>query len=147
MLEGRILVSAIMLVAFAAAVGLALHLCARSSVFSPCVIGITGAMLFSTIQLIKELRERPAPVVTSEERRREGRMFAWFIGFVGGLVLFGFLYAGPALVAAFLYFSGRERWYVALAAALFAWAVLYGVFELFLGLPLFEGLIFQWIFG
>jgi len=74
-------------------------------------------------------------------------MFAWFIAFVGALVLFGFLYAGPALVAAFLYFSGREKCYVALAAAAFAWVVLYGVFERFLGLPLFEGLVFQWLFG
>ena len=145
MLEGRILVSAIMLVAFATAVGLAFTY-APEARFLPLVIGIPG-LLFSVIQLIKELRERPEPVVTSEEQRREGRMFAWFIAFVGGLVLFGFPYAGPALVAAYLYFSGGERWYVALAAAVFAWAVLYGVFELFLGLPLFEGLVFQWIFG
>jgi len=45
--------------------------------------------------------------VTPDEHKREGRMFAWFIAFVGALVLFGFLYAGPALVAAFLYFSDR----------------------------------------
>ena len=74
-------------------------------------------------------------------------MFAWFIIFVGGLVFFGFLYAGPALVAAYLYFSGRERWYTATAAALVTWAILFGVFERFLGLPLFEGLLSQWIFG
>ena len=74
-------------------------------------------------------------------------MFAWFIGFVTALVLFGFLYAGPALVAAYLYFSGRERWYMAAAAAAVTWAILYGVFDLFLGLPLFEGLVLQWLFG
>jgi hypothetical protein len=146
MLEGRILVSGIMVVVFATAVGLALTY-APDARFLPLVIGIPG-LLLSVVQLVKELRERrPEPVVTSEEHRREGRMFLWFIGFVGGLVLFGFLYAGPALVAAYLYFSGRERWYVALAAAFFAWAVLYGIFEQFLGLPLFEGLIAQWIFG
>jgi hypothetical protein len=111
------------------------------------VIGIPG-LVFSAIQLITELRDRhPAPVVTREEHHREGRMFAWFIGFVGALVLFGFLYAGPALVAVYLYFSGRERWYVALAGAVFAWAVLYGVFDWFLGLPLFDGLVFQYLFG
>ena len=145
MLEGRILVSAIMLLAFAAAVGLAFTY-APEARFLPLVIGIPG-LLFSVIQFVKELRDRPEPAVTSEEHRREGRMFAWFIAFVGGLVLFGFPYAGPALVAAYLYFSGHEKWYVALAAALFAWGVLYGVFELFLGLPLFEGLVVQWIFG
>jgi hypothetical protein len=146
MLEGRLLVSAIMLVAFAAAVGLAFTY-APEARFLPLVIGIPG-LLLSAIQFVKELREKnPEPAVTSQEHRREGRMFAWFIAFVAGLVLFGFLYAGPALVAAYLYFSGREKWYVALGAAAFAWAILYGVFERFLGLPLFEGLLAQWIFG
>ena len=145
MLEGRILVSGIMVVVFATAVLLSFTY-APDARFLPLVIGIPG-LLLSSVQLIKEMRERPEPVAPPEERRREVRMFAWCIGFVGALVLFGFLYAGPALVAAYLYFSGRERWYVALAAALFAWAVLYGIFEWFLGLPLFEGLLFQWIFG
>jgi len=145
MLEGRILVSGIMVVVFATAVLLAFTY-APDARFLPLVIGIPG-LLLSCVQLIKEVRERPEPVAPAEERRREVKMFAWCIGFVGALVLFGFLYAGPALVAAYLYFSGREKWYMAVAAAVFAWAVLYGIFEWFLGLPLFEGLLFQWIFG
>ncbi len=145
MLEGRILVSAIMLAVFAAAVGLSFTY-APETRFLPLVIGIPG-LLLSAIQFAKELRDRPVHEVTGEEHKREARMFGWFIAFVGGLVLFGFLYAGPVLVAAYLYFSGREKWYVALAGAVFAWAVLYGVFDWFLGLPLFEGLVFQWIFG
>jgi hypothetical protein len=146
MLEGRILVSAIMLVAFATAVGLSFTY-APEARFLPLVIGIPG-LLLSAIQFVNELRSRqPVPAVTREEHSREARMFVWFIGFVGGLVLFGFLYAGPALVAAYLYFSGREKWYVALAAAVFAWVILYGVFDWFLGLPLFEGLVFQYLLG
>jgi small-conductance mechanosensitive channel len=146
MLEGRILTSAIMVAIFAIAVGLAFTYSSDAR-FLPLVIGIPGLVL-SLVQFVKEWRERrPPPVVTPEEHRREGKMFAWFIAFVGGLILFGFLYAGPLLVAAYLYFAGREKWYVALAAALFAWAVLYGIFERFLGLPLFEGLVLQWIFG
>ncbi|HXJ03047.1 MAG TPA: tripartite tricarboxylate transporter TctB family protein [Micropepsaceae bacterium] len=146
MLEGRLLVSAIMVAVFAIAVGLSFTYAPEARLL-PLVIGIPG-LLLSAIQLVTELRERnPAPVVTTEEHSREGRMFVWFIGFVAALVLFGFLYAGPALVAAYLYFSGRERWYVALAGAGFAWAVLYGVFDWFLGLPLFEGLVFQYLFG
>jgi Tripartite tricarboxylate transporter TctB family len=145
MLEGRIFVSGIMVVVFATAVLLSFGY-APEARFLPLVIGIPG-LLLSVAQLIKELRDRPDVVIIPEERRREAKMFAWFITFVGGLVLFGFLYAGPALVAAYLYFSGRERWYTALGAALFALAILYGVFERFLGLPLFEGLVWQWIFG
>jgi Tripartite tricarboxylate transporter TctB family len=146
MLEGRLLVSAIMLVVFTAAVGLSFTYAPEARLL-PLVIGIPG-LLLCAIQLITELRDKnPAPGVTREEHGREGHMFAWLIGFVGALVLFGFLYTGPALVAAYLYFSGREKWYVALAGAVFAWTVLYGVFDWFLGLPLFDGLVFQYLFG
>ena len=145
MLEGRILVSGIMVVVFATAVLLSFTY-APDARFLPLVIGIPG-LLLSAAQLIKELRDHPEIVIVPEERRREARMFAWFVTFVGGLVLFGFLYAGPALVAAYLFFSGRERWYMALGAAFVTWAILYGIFERFLGLPLFDGLISQWIFG
>jgi len=145
MLEGRIVVSGIMVVVFAMAVLLSFSY-APEARFLPLVIGIPG-LLLSVAQLIKELRERPGILMIPEERRREARMFACFVTFVGGLVLFGFMYAGPALVAVYLYFSGRERWYTALSAAFVTWAILYGVFERFLGLPLFDGLIVQWIFG
>jgi hypothetical protein len=114
--------------------------------FLPLVIGIPGLIL-SIAQLVTELRQHPDMVIIPEERRREAKMFAWFLTFVAGLVFFGFLYAGPLLVAAYLYFSGRERWYSAIAAAVITWGILYGVFERFLGLPLFEGLLSQWIFG
>jgi hypothetical protein len=145
MLEGRIVTSFIMVAIFAIAVGLSFTYDPDAR-FLPLVIGIPGLAL-SLLQFVKELRVPAEPAVTSEEHRREGSMFLWFIIFVGGLVLFGFMYAGPLLVAAYLYFSGREKWYVALGAAAFAWVILYGVFEQFLGLPLFEGLAFQWIFG
>jgi hypothetical protein len=145
MLEGRILTSAIMVAIFAIAVGLSFTYAPEARLL-PLVIGIPG-LLLSLAQFIKELREKAEPVVTSEEHVREFRMFAWFFAFVGGLVLFGFPYAGPLLVAAYLYFSGGEKWYVAVIAAALAWAILYGVFERFLGLPLFEGLVYQWIFG
>jgi hypothetical protein len=145
MLEGRILVSGIMVVVFGTAVLLSFSY-APDARFLPLVIGIPGVLL-SVAQLVKELRDNPGAVVIPAERRREATMFAWFIGFVAGLVLFGFLYAGPALVAIYLYFAGRERWYTALAAAIVTWAILFGIFERFLGLPLFDGLAVQWIFG
>lgn len=145
MLEGRIFVSGIMVVIFATAVLLSLGY-APDARFLPLVIGIPG-LLLSVAQLIKELRDHPAIRIVPGEHRREIRMFAWFVTFVAGLVLFGFLYAGPVLVAAYLLFSGRERWYMALGAAFVTWAILYGVFEQFLGLPLFDGLVVQWIFG
>lgn len=145
MLEGRILVSAIMVVVFGGAVLLSFTY-APDARFLPLVVGIPGLIL-SVVQLIKELRAHPDFKIVPEEHRREVKMFAWFLGFVAGLVLFGFLYAGPVLVAVYLIFAGRERWYTALGAAVLTWAILFGVFERFLGLPLFDGLVSQWIFG
>ena len=145
MLEGRILVSLIMVAVFAIAVGLSFTYAPEARLL-PLVVGIPGLIL-SLVQLVKELREQGIPVISLEEHAREWRMFAWFFLFAAGLVLFGFPYAGPLLVAAFLYFSGGEKWYVAVIAAIIAWSILYGVFERFLGLPLFEGLVYQWIYG
>jgi hypothetical protein len=145
MLEGRILVSAIMVVIFGGGVLLSLTY-APDARFLPLVVGIPGVIL-SVAQLVKEMRAHPGFKIVPQEHRREVKMFAWFLGFVGGLVLFGFLYAGPVLVAVYLIFAGRERWYMALGAAVLTWAILYGVFERFLGLPLFDGLVSQWIFG
>ena len=145
MLEGRVLVSAIMVVIFGGAVLLSLSY-APDARFLPLVVGIPG-LLLSLAQFINEMRAHPGIKIVPEEHRREVRMFAWFLIFVAGLVLFGFLYAGPALVAAYLIFAGRERWYMALGAAVLTWAILFGVFERFLGLPLFDGLVWQWIFG
>ncbi|HEX5278807.1 MAG TPA: tripartite tricarboxylate transporter TctB family protein [Micropepsaceae bacterium] len=145
MLEGRILVSAIMVVIFGGAVLLSFSY-APDARFLPLIVGIPGLIL-SAAQLVTELRARPGIKILPQEHRREVKMFAWFITFVTGLVLFGFLYAGPALVAAYLIFAGRERWYMALGAAVLTWAILFGIFERFLGLPLFDGLISQWIFG
>jgi hypothetical protein len=110
------------------------------------VIGIPGLVL-SAAQLAIELRTRPDKEFTAENRKAEWKMFGWFVLFVVAIILFGFPYAGPIMVAVYLHFSWREKWYVSLGSALFAWAVLYGVFEYVLGLPLFEGLVIQWIFG
>jgi hypothetical protein len=61
-LEGRILVSLIMVVVFAIAVGLSFTYTPEAR-FLPLVIGIPG-LLLSVVQLVKELRERGIAVVT-----------------------------------------------------------------------------------
>jgi len=48
-------------------------------------------------------------------------------------VLFGFPYAGPLLVFAYLHFSWHEKWYVSIRAAVFAWTVLHYLFGVVLG--------------
>ena len=145
MLEGRILISGIMFAIFLAAVGFALTY-APDARLLPLTVGIPGLIL-TAIQLIKEVREQHPENIDPRDFPREVRMLGWFFLFVGGLVLFGFIKAGPVLVASYLYFAGKEKWYVCLIAGAVVAGILYGVFEWFLGLPLWEGLVFQWIYG
>jgi hypothetical protein len=145
MVDGRVLTAGIMFAIFALMVALAFTYGGDAGMM-PLVIGIPGLLLTLT-QLVIELRTRPADakVFTPEERMAEIRMFGWFFLFVAGIILFGFPYAGPLLVFAYLHFSWREKWYVSIGAAAFAWVVLHYIFGVVLGLPLFEGLIMQWL--
>jgi hypothetical protein len=145
MVEGRKVTAALMVAIFAIMVSVALTY-APDARFLPLVIGIPGLAL-SVLQLAVEMRTKGDKEFTAADRRAELKMFAWFVFFVVGIILFGFPYAGPAMVALYLHFSWREKWYVSLGSALFAWAILFGVFEYVLGLPLFEGLVVQWFLG
>ena len=148
MVEGRVLISGIMLAIFAIMVAMATTYGPEAR-FLPLVIGIPGLVL-CIIQFMTELKSKPGEdekTYTAEDRRAELKMFAWFSVFVFGIILFGFPYAAPLIVAAYLHFSWGEKWYVSLGAAAFAFAVLHGIFNYVLGLPLFEGLVYQWIYG
>jgi small-conductance mechanosensitive channel len=137
--EGRIVVSIIMLALFAGMVGYAFTFPADAR-FLPWVIGIPG-LLFCIGQLIIELRNRTPEEREPGERRRELKMFAWFVAFIVAILLFGFVYAGPVLVAAYLYFDWHERPIVVVTSAIVAFAVLFGIFEWALELRLFGGFL------
>jgi nitrate reductase NapE component len=98
-------------------------------------------------QLIKEVRAPAAPPAAEaafearNEQRRERKMFLWLALFLAGILAFGFLWATPVLVFAFLRFGERESWPVAAVGALGAWLVLYLVFVRLLELFLFDGLL------
>ena len=143
--EGRILISFIMLALFAGMVGYAYTFPADAR-FLPWVIGIPG-LLFSIAQFIIELRNPATERREPEERRRELKMFAWFVAFIVAILLFGFIYAGPVLVAAYLYFDWNERPLVVIVSALVAFAIFFGVFEWALELRLFDGFLGRWLPG
>jgi hypothetical protein len=147
MVEGRIVVAGMMLLIFAVMVGLAITYPPEAR-FLPLVIGIPGLVL-SLAQFAIELRgkDEDEKVYTAEDRMAELKMFGWFFVFIAGIILFGFPYAAPIIVVLYLHFSWGEKWYVSLGAAAFAFAVLHGIFDYVLGLPLFEGLVYQWIYG
>ena len=137
--EGRIVVSLIMLALFAGMVGYAFTF-PDDARFLPWVIGIPG-LLFCIAQLIIELRDRTSEEREPGERRRELKMFAWFVAFIVAILLFGFVFAGPVLVAAYLYFDWHERPVVVVGSAVVAFAVLFGVFEWALELRLYGGFL------
>lgn len=147
MVEGRIVVAGTMLAIFAIMVGLAFTFPGEAR-FLPLVIGIPGLVL-SAAQFAIELRgkDEDEKVYSADDRMAELKMFGWFFAFIAGIILFGFPYAGPAIVGLYLHFSWGEKWYVSLGAAAFAWAILHGIFDYMLGLPLFEGLVYEWIYG
>lgn len=146
MVEGRVLTAGIMLTFFVVVNLIALTQYEGETRLMPLVVGIPG-LLLATVQFVTELRSKGGERLSPELRRATARMFGWFFAFLAGIILFGFPYAGPLLVAAYLRFSWHERWVVCLGAGAFAWAVLYGLFEHFLGLPLFEGLVVAWLFA
>ena len=144
--NGALLTSIVMFAIFGGMAGAAATFTAASG-FLPLVIGIPGTILCG-IQVIVELTSPQKPdtegaAAADHEAAvaRERVMFGWLFGFFAGVLAFGFLYAAPVLVFAFLYFKDRERLWVAAAAAAVSFAVLYGAFARLLELTLFEGLV------
>jgi hypothetical protein len=143
-IDGRILTAGAMVFIFVAMVGIALTYAPGARTL-PLVIGIPG-LVFALIQFASEWREKNPRHIEPEQRQREIAMFGWFVVFVVGLLAFGFIYAGPVLLALYLWFSWRERWYTILISAFLLWFILYFVFQRTLGLFLFDGLVTQWLF-
>ena len=143
--EGRIAISAIMLAIFAGMVGYAVTFPPEARTL-PWVIGIPGLVL-CIAQLVTEIRNRPEKKIDPAETRRELVMFGWVAAFIIGVLLFGFILAGPVLLAAYLWFDWREPPRVIAISAAICFAILYGVFERALGMDLFAGLVTGWLLG
>lgn len=108
----------------------------------PLLAGVPGSVL-ALICLGREIRlalEEVAPG-TVEARRVERAMLAWTFAFFLGILAAGFLAAVPVLVVAYMRLGAKERWITALVSATATWAVLYGLFEVAFGIPLFEGFL------
>jgi hypothetical protein len=74
-------------------------------------------------------------------------MFGWVAAFIGGVLLFGFVLAGPVLVSAYLRIDWNERWTVLLASAPIRFGILYGVFERALGMDVCGGHVTEWFWN
>jgi hypothetical protein len=140
MVEGRIVTAGLMFAIFSTAVGIALIYFPEGARMLPLVIGIPGVFL-SAIQLVSELRRKDNKPIPPDVRAGEIRMVIWFGGFASVIILLGFTYGSPIMIAAYLHFAAKEKWYTVLIGAAIAWSVLEFVFTRGIGIVLYEGII------
>ncbi|NIN34054.1 MAG: hypothetical protein GTO60_02660 [Gammaproteobacteria bacterium] len=72
-------------------------------------------------------------------------MFLWVFLFFVCITSFGFVYASPFLVFGFLYIAKSESLKIALIGGICTWAVLYGIFQTWFEIPLFQGLVIEYL--
>jgi Tripartite tricarboxylate transporter TctB family len=149
-LNGRIATTLVMLTIFAGMSVMALGYPAKAR-FLPLLVSIPStvmclAQLVLDVRTARQQRAGDGPVDRTE-LGREVKMFVWLAIFFGGILAFGFFYAGPIIVAAYLRFAERESWRTTVIAGVAAWLILYVVFDKLLSLYLFEGLLTPLLFG
>jgi hypothetical protein len=99
-----------------------------------------------------EVAHAPLPVVETEPllspREQVGRelaLWSWFVGFIAGILLFGFWLTIPVFLVAFLRVQARAGWPRALLLGLGATAVLLATFELVFRLDVHAGFITEYL--
>ena len=145
--SGRIFMSVAMLAIFVVMVGIATQY-PQQARFMPLVIGIPGIAL-CLFQLFLEFRASRRMVesepIKAGETRREIVLWAYFIGLVGGLVLFGFWLTIPVFLAVFLRCYAEESWRFSLVLSAAATTLLFLVFHKGLGIVLHGGFITEYL--
>ena len=148
LLSGQVMMAIVMLAIFVTMSLMALGFPEKARLM-PLMIGIPGSVL-ALVQVLRELRTAIDKVVEADEEQRQARrnerhMFIWMLLFFFGFLGFGFIYAAPLLVFGFLYVGKEETIKVGAIGAAGTWAVLYGLFEQAFEIPLFDGLLIEWI--
>lgn len=115
----------------------------------PLAIAIPSLVLAVVLSVIS-LRSRwgtsvPAadadddPMAPGERMRRTAVIGAWFLGIFAAVYLLGFLVAIPIAAVAYLRFGARESWVTSVGVAAVCWALVFGVFDRLLHVPLPAG--------
>jgi hypothetical protein len=85
----------------------------------------------------------PDEKMTSEERKKEISVLAWFVGGTILVYLVGFILSIPAFLFLFLKWRGKEKWMVSVLVPVVVTAVVYFVFMWGLSVPLYAGVVFE----
>jgi hypothetical protein len=91
-----------------------------------------------TAEIEPELSER-------ETARRELALWGWFLGFVAGILLFGFWVTIPIFLVTFLRLQARSSWPMALVLGIGATALLYIAFAMVFRLEVHPGFITTYV--
>ena len=148
-LNGRVGTALVMLLIFLSMSLMALGFTDKARLM-PLLIGVPGSLL-GIVQLISEIRhsvQRSADEADHDAlSKAERNMFMWIFVFFFGLLGFGFTFAAPIVVFAFMFAGKKESLLVASIGAVGTWAVLFGFFEQIMEIPLFQGLVVEWLLG
>ena len=148
-LNGRVGTALVMLLIFLSMSLMALGFTDKARLM-PLLVGVPGILL-GIVQLTSEIRQSAQRSADEADRdalsKAERNMFLWIFIFFFGLIGFGFTYAAPIVVFAFMYAGKKESLLVALISAAGTWAVLFGFFEQVMEIPLFQGLVVEWLLG
>jgi hypothetical protein len=77
----------------------------------------------------------------NETVRRELALWAWFLGFIGGILVFGFWITIPIFLVGFLRIQARASWRLALLLGIGATVILYFTFETVFRIEVHPGFI------
>jgi hypothetical protein len=139
-ITSTVLLSGTFLVIFASAALVAEVNYPAEAASMPLIIGGVGAAL-SLLQLILELRASRGAYEEQIDLRKDLPIYLWVWAFVLAVVAFGFVIAAPIMLFAYLRWRSAESWWLCLLLPVVVLAILYGLFEKVLGVPLFEGLV------
>jgi hypothetical protein len=138
-ITSTVLLSGTFLVIFASAAVVAWVNYPAEAASMPLIIGGVGAAL-SLLQLVLELRASRGAYEEQIDLRKDLPIYLWVWAFVLVVVAFGFVIAAPVMLFAYLRWRSGESWWLCLLLSAAVLAILYGLFEVVLGVPLFEGL-------
>jgi tripartite-type tricarboxylate transporter receptor subunit TctC len=139
-LTSTVALSLTFLVVFASAGAVAAVDYPAAAAEMPVVVCGFGALL-GLLQLIVELRASRTAGEDAIDLGKDIPIYLWVWAFVIGVVAFGFVVAAPVVLFAYLFFRSRESWWLSLLLSLSVVGFLYGVFQVGMGVPLFEGLL------
>jgi hypothetical protein len=99
-------------------------------------------------QISHEFMPGVGPEIPPQERvRREMVLWGYFLGFIAGIIVFGFWVAIPVFLVAFLRFQAKASWLFSLGLGMGASLLMSFVFERLFRVVLHTGFITDYVLG